>query len=74
MLALVQCKAREAIPRFLADLESDDVRVRDAAYSAFRSFFVDFPPPFTPTGSEPKRRDEVVKVRAWYEVQKEGSR
>lgn len=70
--ALIQCKAREALPLFLGDLESDEPRVRTAAYDAFRSFFVELPPPYDPLASSREREEQLERLRAWYRRQQAG--
>jgi len=65
MWALVQCKARQALPLFLADLEHSDARIRDAAYNSFRAFFIDFPPPFDAAASETVRARQIEALKAW---------
>jgi hypothetical protein len=67
--ALQQCKAKEAIPSFLEDLNNPDPRVRLAAYNAFRSFFVEYPPKFDPNGSQTARTDQVAAILDWYQEQ-----
>ena len=69
MWALVQCKAGEAIPLFLKDLENPDARVRAAAYNSFRAFFIDFPPAFEPAGSDGARSKQVETLKNWYQEQ-----
>ena len=63
--ALLRCKAREAIPFFLDDLEHDDAEIRATAYDAYRQFFVDFPPKFDARGSSKERAEQVEAIRAW---------
>lgn len=65
MWALVQCKAREAIPLFVADLESADGKVRGAAYNSLKAFYLDFPPPFDPSAPESVRTKQIEAVKAW---------
>ena len=67
--SLVQCKAREAIPLFLDDLDHKDEQVRLAAYGAFKDFFIEYPPRFDAGGSSKVRRVQVGKIRKWYERQ-----
>ncbi len=69
MWALVQCKAREALPIFLADLKNPDARVRAAAYNSFRAFFIDFPPAFDPLGSDSLRSTQIDALKAWFQEQ-----
>jgi hypothetical protein len=71
--ALVKCKAREALPLFLADLSNPDARIRRAAYSAFRAFFIEYPPPFDATAAPGPREAQAVAVREWYEKQAKAS-
>jgi hypothetical protein len=69
MWALLQCKAREAIPLFLADLDNADARIRIAAYNSFKAYFVAFPPAFDPNASDGVRAQQVSAIKAWYEEQ-----
>jgi hypothetical protein len=69
MWALVQCKARDAIPFFLKDLKSNDPKLRVAAYDAFKAFFVDFPPPFDGTGTQTVRDKQVEAILTWFDDQ-----
>ena len=70
MWALVRCRANDALPLFLDDLESSSATVRQSAYTSFRAFFADFPPPFSPTAKESLRATQVVRIRAWYAKQR----
>jgi hypothetical protein len=67
--ALQQTKAKEAIPLFLKDLSSNDPRVRDAAYKAFRSFYVDYPPRFDPAASQSARAQQIAAIEEWHREQ-----
>jgi oligoendopeptidase F len=67
--ALQQVKAKEALPLFLKDLSSNDPRVRDAAYKAFRSFFVDYPPRFDATASQSVRAEQISAIQEWHREQ-----
>lgn len=67
--ALQKCKAREALPLFIADLEAKDALVRDSAYYYFRQFFVDSPPPFDPKASEKVRKLQIAKIKIWFSKQ-----
>ena len=69
MWALIQCKAREAVPLFLEDLKSNDPKLRVAAYDAFKAFFVDFPPPFDGTATQSSRDKQVEAIVSWYQEQ-----
>ena len=69
MWALVQCKVREAIPLFLEDLSHEEAAVRREAYSKFRDFFIEFPPPFSPTANETTRERQIAAIKAWYAKQ-----
>lgn len=71
--ALIQCKARDAIPLFLEDLKSNDPRLRAAAYDAFKAFYVEFPPPFDATGTQSVRDKQVEAIASWYEEQSKKS-
>lgn len=65
MWALVQCKASQAIPLFLADLEHSDARVRNAAYDSFRAFYLDFPPSFDAAAAENVRAKQIEALKTW---------
>lgn len=69
MWALVQCKVREAIPLFLADLEHEDAEIRQEAYNRFRDFFIDYPPPFNAKAGKSTRDQQVAAIKAWYAKQ-----
>ena len=71
MWALQRCRVQEAIPLFLEDLRSRDPVLRLAAYNSFRAFFVDFPPPFTPTATAVVREKQISEILAWHQEQKE---
>jgi hypothetical protein len=67
--ALQQVKAKEAIPLFLKDLSHNDPRVRDAAYRAYRGFFIDYPPRFDATASQSVRAQQVAAIEEWHREQ-----
>ena len=69
MWALDKCKAREALPLLLADLENQDVRIRTAAYNYFKGYFIDFPPPFDPAAPDATRQEQIQRIQQWYERQ-----
>ncbi len=71
MWALMRLKAREAIPYFLDDLDHKNVVVRQAAYSNFKAFFLDFPPRFDATEKPSVRRAQIAAIRDWYEARKD---
>lgn len=68
--ALIQCKAREALPLFLDDLMHEDAEIRLAAYNGFKSFFIDYPPTFDASASARVRGEQVAKIRDWYGKQR----
>jgi hypothetical protein len=70
MWALVRCRAENAIPLFLDDLESSSAVVRHAAYTSFKSFFSDFPPAFDATSKSSVRTTQIAEIRAWYAKQR----
>ncbi|MCZ6795492.1 MAG: hypothetical protein O7J95_17955 [Planctomycetota bacterium] len=70
--ALIQCKAREALPLFLDDLGHKDAEMRLAAYRAFRNFFIAFPPAFDAGASKKLRNAQVTRIKEWYERQLRG--
>ncbi len=65
MLSLTRLKAREALPLFLADLDHKNSRIRLAAYSNFKAFYIDFPPPFDPGAAARVRRNQVTAIQKW---------
>jgi hypothetical protein len=67
--AILQCKAREAIPLFLADMQGNDPKMREEAYRAFRSFFVEYPPRFESNASQNLRDQQIAAIREWYKEQ-----
>jgi len=67
--AILQCKAREAIPLFLADMQGNDPKIREEAYRAFRSFFVEYPPRFEANASQGLREQQIAAINEWYKEQ-----
>ena len=65
--AINQCKVREALPYLLEDLNNPKPLMRLAAYDYFKAFFIDFPPPFDPNGSQDVRDKQVAAIREWFE-------
>jgi hypothetical protein len=71
--ALERCNVKEAVPLFLEDLAHPDAAMRLTAYESFRSFFLDFPPPFSPTASKTTREAQIEKIKDWYVQQGRGT-
>lgn len=69
MWALGQCKVKEALPLFLEDLNNPDAAIRRDAYSAFKAFFIDYPPAFDPNANEETRSRQIAAIRQWYAKQ-----
>jgi hypothetical protein len=69
MWALQQCKVRDAIPLFIADLKHEDERVRISAYSAIKAFYVAYPPPFNVAAPAAERDQQAAAIAAWCEAE-----
>ena len=63
--ALLRLKVREAIPVLLEELDSDGAKTRELAYRTLGGFWIDAPPPFSPSGPATKRREQAEAVREW---------
>jgi hypothetical protein len=71
MWALERVGAREAVPLLIEDMSNPELALRLAAYTSFRSFFLEFPPPFDANASESTREKQVATIKEWVAKQQQ---